>query len=74
MKKFLWFLAEHAFALILFFLVLDMAIGVAVFYKYSLIDINFSSQNASIFKYDLYNQIINDWQSKDLSSPDNVIK
>lgn len=62
-KKFFWFLAVNVFWLVLVLILLDVLMGLAVFYKYAFYQ-NAQNQSAptETFKNDDYQKIIGNWE------------
>ncbi len=66
-KKTLWILGSHAFLIILLFILLNLILGVFLFYKYVILveikepEIIGRTVN---FKYNIYQEVLKDWQIK----------
>ncbi len=69
-KEIPWFLASHAFLIIIFFIFLDILLGALLFQQYVIIPETKAPEqveNNIQFRYNLYQDVLKQWQSKDQS-------
>jgi len=67
-KRLPWTLGLHAFFVIIIFILIDVAIGGALFYKYMVLAKTENSKNAGnyiIFEYNAYKEVLDDWKARE---------